>query len=160
MKWIISLLLLIISVGCASIPKLFLSLHNNEEKSYGYTIENPICIGYYSDWAKSTKAAWYFLSKLQKDGHSLRLVRHYSYPRPKSLQSKSTEPLRWGSEPNTDNLLDRFDLVLRGSTDTTIVVLYFDVILKGEIKVPLGLKYVENSQNDIFQKEAIGNSSK
>jgi hypothetical protein len=152
MKWLISLLLVIILVRCESTPKLFSSIRKTEDRSYGYTIENPICIGYYSDWKRNTKAAWYFLSKLQIDGHSLRLIRHSSCQRPKNLETKTTLPMRWGNDDGINNLLDRFDLIIRGSNDTTKVVLYFDVILKGEIKIPLGLTYVETSQNDIFQK--------
>lgn len=152
MKWSISLLLVTILVGCISIPKLFSSIRKTEDKSYGYTIENPICIGYYSDWKRNTKAAWYFLSKLQLDGHPLKLIRHSSYQRPKNLVMRTTLPMRFGNDDGINNLLDRFDLVIRGTNDTTKVVLYFDVILKGEIKIPFGLTYIETSQNNIFQR--------
>jgi hypothetical protein len=138
-------------MGGGSFQKLFLSIKPSEDKSYGYTLENPIKIGYYSNWEKSTDAALFFLSKLKKNNHPLRLIMHYSMGRPQNLQPNNNIPLRFGGQNNLQNIIDRYDLILKGTSDSTTVVLYFDVILKDELQIPIGLEFDKDQNNNIYQ---------
>jgi len=126
-------------------------VESSSDQSYGYNIDNPIMIGQYSHWQKNTELAYYYLSKLNKDGHPLKMLMHYTVDKPKDQPRKRESMSRlYGSGPSMGGrFLDRWTMIPVGTNDT--VDLYFDVEIKGEIKVPIGLTFDINQQNNIYQ---------
>jgi hypothetical protein len=147
----ILIILLILNSGGGKFEKLFLSIKSSENISYGYTPGNPIKIGYYSDWQKNTEAALFFISKLKKDGHPLRVTMHASFLRPQNLQKNNNIPLRYGRDNSHDLIIDCYELIVKGTADTTIIKLYFDAVLKDELYVPDGLEFDKDQNNNVYQ---------
>ena len=133
--------LLLISCTVSN-PKFFSEAMPAEDPSYGYTPENPVPIKN-GDLYKSIEASYYFLSRLRTEkGNKLRLVQRFSVENPNykkpavPLQNRYTgQPLNYGTGP----LLDYYILLPENEDDT--IKLYINPYLKGEVKVPKGLKF-------------------
>ena len=147
----IAILLSTLLIGCASSTELFTSVQNSDDDSYGYSIDNPILIGQYSNWQKNTELAYFYLSKLNKDGKPLKMLAHYTVNKPEDQpRKKESMPRLYGTGPSMGGIfLDKWTMIPEGTNDT--IDLYFDVEIKGAIKVPIGLTFNINQQNNIYQ---------
>jgi len=138
---VLGLLLLSCSV---SNPKFFSGICTTQDPSYGYTPENPVTIKN-GDLYKSIGSSYYYLSHLRtENGNKLMLVRRSSVENPNyrkpavQLQNRYTgRPLSYGTGP----LLDCYILVPENEKDT--IKLYVNPYLKGEVRIPKGLKFEE-----------------
>ncbi len=123
-------------------PKFFANTTSTEDPSYGYTAENPITIKN-ADLKNSIGSSYYYLSRLRTEkGNKFQLVQRFSVNNPNykepaiPLTNRYTgQPLSYGTGP----LLDFYILVPENETDT--LKLYINPYLKGEVKVPVGLKF-------------------
>jgi hypothetical protein len=129
--------------GClVSNPKFFTSVEKTEDPSYGYTAENPVTIKN-ADLKNSIGSSYYFLSRLRTEkGNKLELIQRYTISNPNykkptiKLQNRFTgQPLSYGNGP----LLDFYILIPENESDT--IELYINPYLKGEVKIPVGLKF-------------------
>ncbi len=133
---------LILTSCIVSNPKFFANTTNTEDPSYGYTAENPITIKN-ADLKNSIGSSYYYLSRLRTEkGNKLQLVQRFSVNNPNykepaiPLTNRYTgQPLSYGNGP----LLDFYILVPENETDT--FELYINPYKKGEVKVPVGLKF-------------------
>ena len=123
-------------------PKFFSATTQTEDPSYGYTSENPIAIKN-ADLNNSIGSSYYYLSRLRTEkGNKLKLVQRYSVSNPNYkepaiplINRYTGQPLSYGSGP----LLDFYILLPENENDT--IELYINPYLKGEIKIPVGLKF-------------------
>ena len=150
MKTFIQILILTIFLGCVSIPKNFINLQNSTDKTYGYSIDNPVSIGIYNNWEKNTDAMYYFLSKLQKDGHPLTFTLHASVKKPINLMRYELSPSHTGNQLMYNDLLDLVILKVKGKKDTNSIKLYFNVTGQNNVKIPIGLTFSESQNNNVF----------
>jgi len=141
--WTTILSLGLILTSCVvSNPKFFANTHQTDDPSYGYTPENPITIKN-ADLNNSIGSSYYYLSRLRTEkGNKLQLIQRFSVNNPNykkpavPLTNRYTgQPLNYGTGP----LLDYYILLPENETDT--VKLYINPYLKGEVKVPVGLKF-------------------
>jgi len=148
-KYLYSTLFLLVS--CTSTSALFTSLESSSDNTYGYSKDDPILIGQYSSWQKNTDLAYYYLSKLNKEGSPLKMLLHATVDKPIDQPGKRKPvPKLYGSSASMGGIfLDKWVMVPKGTTDT--IALYFDVEIKGELKVPEGLTFDLNQQNNIYQ---------
>lgn len=141
--WNLLILISLILTSCiVSNPKFFANATSTEDPSYGYTAENPITIKN-ADLNNSIGSSYYYLSRLRTEkGKKLQLVQRYSVDNPNykepavPLTNRYTgQPLSYGNGP----LLDYYILVPENESDT--IKLYINPYQKGEVKVPVGLKF-------------------
>ena len=133
----------LILTSCAvSNPKFFANVTSTEDPSYGYTAENPITIKN-ADLNNSIGSAYYYLSKLRTEkGNKLQLVQRYSVDNPNYKEPAVPMTNRYTGQPlsyGTGPILDFYILVPENETDT--VKIYINPYQKGEVKVPVGLKF-------------------
>ena len=142
MKFRDLIIILIFIFGCApSFQSLINQTQTTEDPTYGYSINNPIKIGYYSV-PKSIEASHKYISLLRtEEGKSLRLIMSGTTMAPEGIQKKSI-PMRFGSNIKS-GMLDFYMLVVEGTEDT--LKLYFDAYQKGDLAVPVGLR-IENAK--------------
>ena len=142
-KQIAAIFVIGLLVGCAtSNPKFFANVQKTEDKSYGYTAENPVTIKN-ADLGNSINSSYYYLSRLRTEkGNKLQLIMRYSVGNPNykkpvmPMTNRYTgEPLNYGTGP----LLDLYILKPENENDT--IRLYINPYLKGEIKIPNGLRF-------------------
>ena len=133
----------LIWAGCATNnPKFFANVQKTEDLSYGYTAENPVTIKN-SDLGNSINSSYYYLSRLRTEkGNKLRLIERYSVGNPNykkpviPLTVRYPErDLNYGNGP----LLDLYILKPENENDT--IKIYINPYLKGEIKIPYGLRF-------------------
>ena len=133
----------LILASCATNnSKFFADVQKTEDLSYGYTAENPVTIKN-SDLGNSINSSYYYLSRLRTEkGNKLRLIERYSVGNPNykepaiPLTNRYTGmPLNYGKGP----LLDLYILNPENENDT--IRIYINPYLKGEIKIPYGLKF-------------------
>ncbi len=123
-------------------PKFFSATTQTDDPSYGYTPENPITIKN-GDLYNSIGSSYYYLSRLRTEkGNKLKLIQRFSVANPNykkpaiPLTNRYTgQPLNYGTGP----LLDLYILSPENENDT--IKLYINPYLKGEIKIPVGLKF-------------------
>ena len=135
-------IVLLLTSCVVSNPKFFSETIQTEDQSYGYTPENPITIKN-ADLYNCIGSSYYYLSRLRTEkGDKLQLVRRFSVKNPNykkpaiPLQNRFTgQPLNHGTGP----LLDYFILLPENENDT--IELYINPYLKGEVKIPVGLKF-------------------
>lgn len=146
---IIFLLFLIIS--CVSTKDLFTTIDVSEYEDYGYAITNPILIGEYNHWQKNTDLTLYYLSKLTHNGNPLKMVLHATVQKPKDQPRKKKSMSSLYGVPSSlgGEFLDLYVMVPKGTTDT--LNLFFDVEIKGVIKIPQKLKFDINQTNNIYK---------
>jgi hypothetical protein len=121
---------------------MFSSIEAANDSSYGYTAENPITIKN-ADLNSSINSSYYFLSQLRSNkGNRLEIIRRYSVDNPNykkpavPLVNRYTgEPLNYGTGPFLDYYL------LKAVDESDTIKLYINPYYKGEIKVPVGLKF-------------------
>ena len=145
------MLLFVLFTGCISTNKLLTSLEHSEHGNYGYSVENPILIGHFNSWQKNTDVALFYLSKLIYNEKPLQLVLHATVKKPSDQPRKRESlPLRYGTPSSLGGeFLDLYVMFPKGTTDT--LNLYFDVEIKGEIKIPKGLEFDINQTNNIYR---------
>jgi len=145
------ILLLLLAFGCAGTQNLFTSLPPATEDDYGYSENNPILIGQYSSWQQNTDLALYYLTKLSKDGKPLKMAGHATLRKPEDQPRKPRSPFTsmYGVPSNMGGeYLDLYIVVPKGTTDTFNLI--FDVEIKGELKIPAGLHFDTDQQNNIY----------
>ena len=133
---------LILTSCIVSNPKFFANTTSTEDSSYGYTAENPITIKN-ADLNNSIGSSYYYLSRLRTEkGNQLQMVQRFSVNNPNykkpavPLTNRYTgQPLSYGTGP----LLDYYIFVPENEADT--IELYINPYLKGEVRVPIGLKF-------------------
>ncbi|MGV8093204.1 MAG: hypothetical protein AB2L24_15200 [Mangrovibacterium sp.] len=147
----LTIILFLFLISCVSTEKLFSTIETSEYENYGYSKENPILIGEYNHWQKNTDLALYYLSKLSYKGNPLRMIMHATVDKPSEQpRKKESIPLRYGTPSSLGGkFLDLYVVVPKGMTDT--LNLYFDVEIKGTIKVPKGLEFNINQTNNIYR---------
>ena len=131
-------------VSCVtSNPKFFVNIQKTEDLSYGYTAENPVTIKN-AGLGNSINSSYYYLSRLRTaKGNKLQLVMRYSvgnpnYKKPIINITKNIytgEPLSYGTGP----LLDLYILKPENENDT--IKIYINPYLKGDVKIPYGLRF-------------------
>jgi len=138
-------------VGCTSTKELFTSIQLSEQDNYGYSKDNPILIGYFNNWQKNTDLALYYLSKLKYENKSLQMLFHATIEKPANQpRKKKSIPMTYGGPSSLGGeFLELYQMLPRGTTDT--LYLYFDVEIKGEIKIPEKLEFDLNQINNMYQ---------
>jgi hypothetical protein len=137
-------------MSCVSIPTNFINVQESKDATYGYSIENPISIGFYSTMKKNGDAMYYFLSKLQKDGYPLKLTLLASVEKPGKLMKYEKFPIMVGNQLMYNGLLDLMVLEIKGKEDTASIELYFNLTGQNNVKVPVGLTFSGSQNNNIF----------
>src|ERR1035437_6674687 len=137
-------ILSIFLVGCVSTKNLFSSLGNSQDDNYGYSVNNPILIGEYSNWQKNAELTFFYLSKLTYDKKPLQYILHATVEKPDNQpRKKESLPLRFGVPSSLGGkFLDLYVVVPHGTTDT--LKLYFDEEIKGSLKIPKGFEFNMN----------------
>lgn len=129
--------------GCAvSNPKFFSEIQSANDPSYGYSPGNPVTIKN-ANLYSSINSSYYYLSRLRTGkGNKLQLIQRYSVENPNYTKpaipldnTYTGQPLNYGKGP----MLDYYILKPENESDT--IRLYINPYLKGEIKVPVGLKF-------------------
>ncbi len=138
-----SLMVLAIFVACAAQMKsISWDLKPASRAGYGYTAEDPICIGYSKDLAENVGLSTTYMQRLRaSDQQPLQIVARFTVqdPRHEPEQPKFLGlPLRNGFPKG--GLLDAYILVSVQGTDT--VRLYFDIYHKDSLRVPTGLQWI------------------
>lgn len=142
-KLTLYVLLIIIMTGCVvTNPKFFSETVSTDDPTYGYTPENPVAIKN-ADLNNSIGSSYYYISRLRtQKGNKLELIQRFSVDNPNykkpavPLTNRYTgQPLSYGTGP----LLDYYILIPENEKDT--INLYINPYLKGEIRVPVGLKF-------------------
>ncbi len=151
MKNLMIIVTLLFSISCSSTKNLFSTLETSEYENYGYSKENPILIGEYNHWQKNTELSYYYLSKLSYNGNPLKMVMHATVAKPSDQPRKRESiPLRYGTPSSLGGkFLDLYVVIPKGTTDT--LNLYFDVEIKGTIKIPRGLEFDINQVNNVYR---------
>jgi hypothetical protein len=147
----LALLSLVFLLSCASSTKLFTSIQNSNDATYGYSVNNPILIGHYSSWQKNTELAYIYLSKLNKNGHPLKMILHATVEKPEDQPRKRKSIPNLYRTPTSMGgiFLSKWIMVPQGTTDT--LALFFDVEIEGVLKVPVDLTFDINQKNNIYR---------
>lgn len=133
---------LILTSCTVSNPKFFTGIQPTVDTTYGYTAQNPVMIKN-ADLQNSINSSYYYLSKLRtENGNKLQFIQRYSVDNPDynkpaiQLQNRYT-----GKTLNHNNgpLLDLYILKPENEIDT--IKIYINPYLKGDIKIPSGLKF-------------------
>ena len=129
-------------IGCVSTnAKYFSNIKPTDDKTYGYSAENPITIKN-GDLQNSINSSYYYLSQLATEKlNKLRIIQRYSIPNPNykkpvlPLANRYTgQPMNYGNGP----ILDKYILIPENEKDT--IVLYINPYIKGNgVKIPAGL---------------------
>ena len=124
-KHYLYLLLLGLICGCASIglQELFSGVEEAPTSSYGYSIDDPIKLGYYG-LNESISASKTYISRLRLQGEPLVVIYRASTQNP----ADKNKPL------------DLYRLVTESAEDT--IALYVDVYHKAPVWAPRGLTFV------------------
>lgn len=147
----IAIILSVFLFGCTSTKSLFSSLEKSVEDNYGYSVNNPILIGEYSNWQKNAELTLFYLSKLTYNQKPMQYILHATVKKPEDQpRKKESIPLIFGT-PNSlgGKFLDLYVVVPKGTTDT--LRLYFDEEIKGVLKVPKGFEFDINQTNNIYR---------
>ena len=150
----ILLISMIYLLGCSTSKKVLDSLETIEasaDKSYAYTIDNPILIGKYNSWQRNSNLAHFYMSKLTFQDRNLQCVMHATIRKPDNQPRKPQTglPNRYAVSNNLGGeYLDKYWLVPRGTTDT--LTLFFDVEIDGVLKLPHGMDIDVNQTNNIY----------
>jgi hypothetical protein len=121
--------------------KEFLNLQTSADSSYGYTAQNPLRLKK-GNQQKSMEYSYSFLSGLRtQDGQTFKLLYTATTDNPNYKEPKIKLTNRYSGMPLNGNLglLDKYVLLTSNTKDT--VRLYVDVYNKGELQLPIGLKY-------------------
>ena len=133
----------LILVSCAtSNRKFFANVEETDDRTYGYTANNPVTIKN-ADLYYSINSSYYYLSRLRtENGNRLQLIMRASVNNPNykesaiDLRNRYTDmPLSYGTGP----LLDLY--ILKPVNENDTIEIYINPYLKGKIKVPYGLKF-------------------
>jgi hypothetical protein len=125
--------------------KEFISLTQSEDSSYGYTAQNPLRLKK-GNQRKSMEYANHFLLGLRlQDGQRLKLLFGATVENPNHKESKIRLTNRFTGMPLSGNLgvLDKYVFLTSNTKDT--ITLFVDIYNKGELKLPVGLKYERTS---------------
>jgi hypothetical protein len=136
-------LAIITLAGCASHkPKLSWDLESSYRSNYGYSPDDPICIGYSGNMQKCFQLCDTYISCLRaKDNQRFSILMHATVEDPKHELEKSNFlgiPLKYGEIRG--GLLDRFTIVSESAIDT--LNLYFDMYHRDTLRVPNNLVFV------------------
>ncbi|HVK97942.1 MAG TPA: hypothetical protein VM368_08995 [Flavisolibacter sp.] len=137
----LTIALLFVSATTALGQKEFLSLQTSADSSFGYTTQNPMRLKK-GNQQKSMEYAYNFLIGLRtQDGQTLKLLSRATVINPSHRESKIKLTNRFTGMPLSGNLglLDRYEFLTVNTKDT--VRLYVDTYNKGELYLPVGLKY-------------------
>jgi hypothetical protein len=147
----IALILSVLLLGCTSTRNIFSSLEKSDEDSYGYSINNPILIGEFSNWQKNVDLTQFYLSKLTYNQKPLQYILHATVKKPgNQAVKKEYIPVRFGVSGSLGGkFLDLYVVVLKGTTDT--LKLYFDEEINGILKVPKGFEFNINQSHNIYK---------
>ena len=147
----LTILIIVFIFACVGPSKVFESIGNSSDQSYGYNMDNPILIGQYSHWQKNTDLAYIYLSKLNKNGQPLKMLLHATVDKPKDQPRKRESiPRLYGTTPSMGGrFLDMWRVLPEGTTDT--IDLFFDVEISGDLKIPAGLSFDIYQQNNIYR---------
>lgn len=147
----IAIILSIFLFGCTSTKSLFSSLEKSVEDNYGYSVNNPILIGEYSNWQKNAELTLFYLSKLTYNQKPMQYILHATVKKPEDQpRKKESIPLIFGTPSSLGGkFLDLYVVVPKGTTDT--LRLYFDEEIKGVLKVPKGFEFDINQTNNIYR---------
>jgi hypothetical protein len=131
---------------------LFSSLQTSENDNFGYSEENPILIGVYSNWQKNANLTDFYLSKLTFNKNPLQIILHATIEKPANQpRKKKSLPLRYGVPGSLGGIfLNLYVVVPKGTKDT--LKLYFDEEIKGMLKIPKGFEFNINQSNNIYRK--------
>jgi hypothetical protein len=118
----------------------FSKLTNSVDSSYGYTAQNPVKLKK-GDQVKSIKNSYHYLSGLKtQDSQSLNLLYRSSLQNPNFKEPAIRLTYRYSGMPVGNlGILDRYVFLTSNTKDT--IVIYIDIYGKGELKLPVGLKY-------------------
>ncbi|MBP1675819.1 MAG: hypothetical protein H6Q20_378 [Bacteroidetes bacterium] len=147
----IIIILSVFLLGCTSTKKVFSSLEKSVEDNYGYSINNPILIGEFSNWQKNADLSLFYISKLTYNQRPLQYILHATVEKPMNQpRKKKSIPLRFGVPSSLEGkFLDLYVVVPIGTTDT--LKLYFDEEIKGTLKIPKGFEFDINQSNNIYR---------
>lgn len=145
------MILCVFLISCVSTKDLFSSLQTSESDNYGYSEENPILIGEYSNWQKNVDLTYFFLSKLTYNKHPLKFILHATVEKPANQpRKKKSLPLIYGIPSSLGGIfLNLYIVVPKGTNDT--LKLYFDEEIKGTLKIPKGMEFNFNQSNNIYR---------
>ena len=136
--------LIIIFIGisgwCYGQPD-FSEVPESTDSTYGYTDTNPIKLKK-GNPERSIGYSYDFLSGLATpDNKGLRFVQRYSVENPKNDKGERQLNNRYSGKPMTGKgeLLDKYVFVTHEKKDT--LTIYVDIYRKGELRIPVGLKY-------------------
>ena len=140
--WYLLIVISLILTSCVvNNPKYFANVTSIDDPSYGYTPENPITIKN-GDFLNSIRSSQYYISKLRTEkGNKLKLIQRYSVVNPNYKEPAVPLINRYTGQPLNGNgpILDLYILVPEQETDT--IKLYINPYKKGDVKIPLGLKF-------------------
>lgn len=137
----LTLATLLLSAKTSFGQKEFLNLQASADSSYGYTAQNPLRLKK-GNQQKSMEHAYKFLVGLRtQDGQTLTLLSRATTDNPNYKEPKIKLTNRYTGMPLSGNLglLDRYVFLTSTTKDT--INLYVDVYNKGELQLPVGLKY-------------------
>jgi len=123
--------------------KRFENLPLSKDSSYGYSAESPILLKR-GNPKRSIQNSKMFLSRLRTDDNqTLNIIAIATVISPNHKEPKIKLTNRYTGMPlNGDpGILDKYIFVTSRTKDT--IGLYVDIYNKGDIKIPLGLKYKE-----------------
>jgi hypothetical protein len=133
-------LILLVTSCVVSNQKFFSKIESSNDKDYGYTAKKPIKIKNGDEYS-SIQSSYYFLSRLRTaDGRGFKLIYQAAVGNPNYQSTPFTNrytgmPIGFGGM-----MLDKYCLVPNeGKQDT--VILFINPFVKGDIKIPMGLKF-------------------
>lgn len=142
MKNIVILFLLFFIISCGtSIQTMLSSIEETVDETYGYTIGNPIRIGYSSP-QKSIDYTYEFIDRL-RDSSNMPLKLLYRV----SVIDTNYKPSFWEKIPKrygnsgSSAILDRYTLTKNNDRDT--VNLFVDIFKEEPLYIPKGLQFVK-----------------
>ncbi len=121
--------------------QLFTNIQNTSDTTYGYTRMNPISFTN-GDIQQSTEALLYYLDHLRTaDEKKLIPLMHYTLDNPEYNSDKIRVENKYGAPAGLkERFLDLWVMKVENEPDT--IYLYFSMIKKDTVKVPIGLKFV------------------
>ena len=117
----------------------FLRVSASTDSTYGYTDQNPLRMKH-GNLGKSIGYSYDFLLGLKTtDDQTLKFVQRITVDNPKYKKPKYQSVNGGSGAPVNGSQLDKYTFLTSRKKDT--VIIYVDVFHRGELKIPIGLKY-------------------
>lgn len=120
----------------------FSRIATSTDSTYGYTDTNPLKMKK-GNFEKSIGYSFDFLQGLKtSDGQKLQFLQRSSVHNPNQKKAQAQSNNRYSATPpaGDGSLLDKYTFLKSAQKDT--VTLYIDIYNRGNLKIPMGLKYV------------------